>query len=106
MDNNKNRLKDRPKSNAELRKMYSEAGAEIAMEKGKKRGSNVNGKKYTKRSKLSHNNQEADTMTHRNCKTKNKAYATSKNYAESMKNQAHDQSPYGQAEPSIHTTYK
>lgn len=55
MDNNKNRLKDRPKSNAELRKMYSEAGAEIAMEHGKKRGSDVSGKKYTKRSKLSHN---------------------------------------------------
>lgn len=36
MDNNKNRLKDRPKSNAELRKMYSEAGAEIAMQKVQK----------------------------------------------------------------------
>lgn len=55
MDNNKNRLKDRPKSNAELRKMYSEAGAEIGIEKGKKIGAHANGKKYTKISKLSHN---------------------------------------------------
>ena len=31
MDNNKNRLKDRPKSNAELRKMYSESGSEIGI---------------------------------------------------------------------------
>ncbi len=55
MDNNKNRLKDRPKSNAELRKMYSEQGAEIGIENGKKLSSHSNGKKYTKRSKLSHN---------------------------------------------------
>lgn len=55
MDNNKNRIKDRGKSNAELRKMYSEEGAEIAMERGQKLGSHSTGKKYTKRSKLSHN---------------------------------------------------
>ncbi|GAA0681741.1 MULTISPECIES: hypothetical protein [Clostridium] len=55
MDNNKNRIKDRPKSNAEMRKMYAEAGSEIAIEHGEKRGSNVSGKKFTKRSKLSHN---------------------------------------------------
>lgn len=55
MDNNKNRLKDRPKSNAELRKMYSESGAEIGIENGKKKGAHSNGKKFTKRSKLSHN---------------------------------------------------
>lgn len=55
MDNNKNRLKDRPKSNAELRKMYSEASSEIGIENGEKIGAHVNGKKYTKRSKLSHN---------------------------------------------------
>ncbi|NLK96078.1 MAG: hypothetical protein GX275_12990 [Clostridiales bacterium] len=53
MDNNKNRLKDHPKSNAEKRKMYSEAGSEIGIENGVKKGSN--GKKFTKRSKLSHN---------------------------------------------------
>jgi len=55
MDNNKNRMKDRPKSNAEMRKMYSEAGSEIGIEHGKKISSHSNGKKYTKRSKLSHN---------------------------------------------------
>ncbi|MBU5456061.1 hypothetical protein [Caproiciproducens sp. MSJ-32] len=55
MDNNKNRLKDRPKSNAELRKMYSEAGSDIGFIDGKKKGCHANGKKYTKRSKLSHN---------------------------------------------------
>ncbi|MHC6180560.1 hypothetical protein ACYUJ6_12005 [Clostridium sp. JNZ X4-2] len=55
MDNNKNRMKDRPKSNTEKRKMYSETGAQIGIEHGKKIGSHSNGKKYTKRSKLSHN---------------------------------------------------
>ncbi|HFD2039634.1 TPA: hypothetical protein ACF2DA_001230 [Clostridium perfringens] len=55
MDNNKNRLKDRPKSNAEKRKMYSEVGSEIGIENGHKKRSHSNGKKYTKRSKLSHN---------------------------------------------------
>ena len=55
MDNNKNRIKDRPKSNAERRKMYAEVGSEIAMDHGEKLGSHSNGKKYTKRSKLSHN---------------------------------------------------
>lgn len=55
MDNNKNRMKDRPKSNAEQRKMYCEAGAEIGIVHGEKVGSRSNGKKYTKRSKLSHN---------------------------------------------------
>lgn len=55
MDNNKNRLKDRPKSNAELRKMYSESGSEIGIAHGEKICSHANGKKYTKRSKLSHN---------------------------------------------------
>lgn len=55
MDNNKNRLKDKPKSNAELRKMYSEQGADIGIVDSEKLGSHSNGKKYTKRSKLSHN---------------------------------------------------
>lgn len=41
-----------------------------------------------------------------NCKSTNKSAVTSKNYAESMKNQAHDQSPNGQEEPSVHTTHK
>lgn len=55
MDNNKNRVKDRPKSNAEKRKMYSEVGADIGIENGKKIGAKANGSKFTKRSKLSHN---------------------------------------------------
>lgn len=55
MDNNKNRMKDRPKSNAEERKMYCEAGSEIGIVDGVKIGSHSNGKKFTKRSKLSHN---------------------------------------------------
>lgn len=55
LDNNKNREKDRPKSNAEKRKMYSEAGADIGIENGEKIGSDANGSKFTKRSKLSHN---------------------------------------------------
>jgi len=55
LDNNKNREKDRPKSNAEKRKMYSEVGADIAIEGGQKLGSKSNGSKFTKRSKLSHN---------------------------------------------------
>lgn len=54
-NNNKNRLKDHPKSNAEKRKMYSESGSEIGIEHGKKTGSHSSGKKFTKRSKLSHN---------------------------------------------------
>ena len=36
MDNNKNRMKDRPKSNAELRKMNSEHGSDIGVEGGQK----------------------------------------------------------------------
>ena len=34
MDNNKNRLKDRPKSKAEMRKMYFEHGSELGIENG------------------------------------------------------------------------
>ena len=55
MDNNKNRMKDHPKSKAEMRKVYSESGADFGIEKGEKIGGHENGKKYTKRSKLSHN---------------------------------------------------
>ena len=43
MDNNKNRLKDRPKSNAELRKMYFEHGSEIGIENGMKIGAKDSG---------------------------------------------------------------
>lgn len=56
MDNNKNRMRDRDKSNAELRKMFPKSGDDIGIKDGEKIGSRNNGKKYTKRSKLSHNN--------------------------------------------------
>ena len=59
MDNNKNRLKDRPKSNAELRKMYFEHGSEIGIENGMKIGAKDSGtskikkqKQYNKAKKL------------------------------------------------------
>lgn len=55
MDNNKNRMKDRPKSDTELRKMFPKDGANIGVENGIKEGSHSNGDKFTKRSKLSHN---------------------------------------------------
>ena len=53
MDNNKNLLKTEEKSNAELRKMYSQEGGDIGIINGEKVDSN--GSKFTKRSKLSHN---------------------------------------------------
>lgn len=52
MDNNKNRMKDRPKSNAELRKMYSEHGADIGIEDGQKVGARNCGTNKTKTEKL------------------------------------------------------
>lgn len=38
MDNNKNRLKDRPKSNAELRKMQPKDNADVGISDGRKVG--------------------------------------------------------------------
>jgi len=38
MDNNKNRLKDRPKSNAELRKMDPKENANVGIKEGQKIG--------------------------------------------------------------------
>ncbi len=38
MDNNKNRIKDREKSNPELRKMYPKDGADIGIINGEKIG--------------------------------------------------------------------
>lgn len=38
MDNNKNRMKDRPKSNPELRKMKPKENADVGMIDGKKIG--------------------------------------------------------------------
>jgi len=56
MDNNKNLRKTHEKSNAELRKMYPRDGSDIGIIDGEKVGSHENGSKFTKRSKLSHNN--------------------------------------------------
>lgn len=55
MDNNKNHMKSDHKSNAELRKMFPKDGNDVGIDHGDKIGSNSNGKKFTKRSKLSHN---------------------------------------------------
>ena len=52
MDNNKNRMKDRPKSNAELRKMYSEHGADIGIDNSQKIGARDCGTNKTKTEKL------------------------------------------------------
>jgi hypothetical protein len=48
MDDNKNRLKDRPKSNAELRKMNPQSGGHIGIENGVKIGSLPTGRKGNK----------------------------------------------------------
>ncbi len=52
MNNNKNLRKTDKKTNAELRKMYSEHGSEIGILHEEK--VNANNKRLTKRSKLSH----------------------------------------------------
>lgn len=54
MDNNKNRMKDRPKSNAELRKMNSEHGSDIGVKDGQKIGASDSGTNKTKTEKLYH----------------------------------------------------
>ena len=46
MDNNKNRMKDREKSNAELRKMFPKDGADIGIIEGEKIGAHANGKNH------------------------------------------------------------
>ena len=53
MDNNKNLMKTQEKSNSELRRMFPKDGSDIGIINGEKIGSTE--KKYTKRSKLSHN---------------------------------------------------
>lgn len=60
MDNNKNRLKDRPKSKAELRKMYSEHGSELGIENGQKIGAKDSGSNRTKTEKLYHKVKKED----------------------------------------------
>ena len=54
MHNNKSLMKTREISNSEVRKMFPKDGADIGMMNGENLSSE--GKKYTKRSKLSHNN--------------------------------------------------
>ncbi len=60
MNNNKNRLKDRPKSNAELRKMYSEHGSEIGIKDGLHVGAKDSGTNKTKTEKLYHKVKKKD----------------------------------------------
>ena len=60
MDNNRNRMKDRPKSNPELRKMYSEQGAEIGIENGQKISARDYGTSKTKTEKLYHKAKKKD----------------------------------------------
>lgn len=60
MDNNKNRLKDRPKSKSELRKMYSEHGSELGVEDGQKIGAKDSGSNKTKTEKLYHKVKKKD----------------------------------------------
>lgn len=45
MDNNKNRLKDRPKSNAELRKINPKDNSDLGIIEGKKIGAPPNKEK-------------------------------------------------------------
>lgn len=60
MDNNKNRLKDRPKSKAEMRKMYFEHGSELGIEDGQKIGAKDSGTNKTKKEKLYHKVKKKD----------------------------------------------
>lgn len=52
MKNNKNRHKDRPKSNAEKRKILFEHGSEIGIADGKKIGARNSGSTKTRDEKL------------------------------------------------------
>lgn len=52
MDNNKNRCKDRPKTKAEMRKMYSEHGSELGIKDGLHIGAKDSGSNKTKTQKL------------------------------------------------------
>ena len=52
MDNNKNRCKDRPKTIAEMRKMYSEHGSELGIKDGLHIGAKDSGSNKTKTQKL------------------------------------------------------
>ena len=52
MKAHKNRLKDRPKSKAEMRKMYSEHGSELGIKDGLHIGAKDSGSNKTKTQKL------------------------------------------------------
>lgn len=52
MNNNKNRMKDRPKSNSEMRKVYFEHGSELGIKDGMHIGSRDCGTNKTKTEKL------------------------------------------------------
>lgn len=52
MDNNKNRMKDRPKSNPELRKINPKANADAGIENGRKL--NMHDGKHEKNDNLEH----------------------------------------------------
>ena len=60
MDNNKNRLKDRPKTKAEMRKMYFEHGSELGIEDGLHVGAKDSGTNKTKTDKLYHKVKKKD----------------------------------------------
>lgn len=48
MDNNKNRLKDRPKSNAELRKVDPKGNSDLGVIHGEKNGAHAHNKRNDK----------------------------------------------------------
>lgn len=48
MDNNKNRMKDREKSNAELRKMHPKDNSDVGVVHGEKIGHYANSKDHSK----------------------------------------------------------
>ncbi len=52
MDNNKNRLKDRPKTKSEMRNMYFEHGSELGIEDGMHVEARNSGTNKTKNEKL------------------------------------------------------
>lgn len=60
MKNNKNRLKDRPKTKSEMRNMYTEHGGELGIKDGLKIGARDSGTNKTKTEKLYHKVKKED----------------------------------------------
>lgn len=54
MDNNKNRQKDRPKSNAERRKIYPKANANLGVIDGEKMGHYANSKDHSGKNEITY----------------------------------------------------